>query len=85
MRLKNNKGSVVIMVYVVMLFISLYGAIILANSARKYANQTNNINTIINAYKFQGGDDDTPNSKMITQQELEILYSNVDGEVIKID
>ncbi len=84
MMLKNNKGSVAIMAFVVMLFISLYGAIVLGNSSRKYQNQTNNINAIIKAHEFQGGDS-TSNGKMITQQELENLYYNIGGEKIEID
>jgi hypothetical protein len=82
--LRNNKGSVTIMVFVAMLFISLYGALVLGNSARKYQNQTNNINTIINSYRFQGGGNPTPNGQKISQQELEILYENVGGEVIEV-
>ncbi len=82
---RNNKGSVAIVVYVVMLFISLYGALILGNSSRRYLNQTQNIETIQNAYNFQGGDDDTPSGKEITQQELENLYLNVGGVVIDVD
>ena len=70
------------MAFAIMLFISLYGAIVLANSTRKYSNQTNNINTIINAYKFQGGDSST-GGQMISQQELEHLYENVGGTVIE--
>ena len=82
---RNNKGSVAIVVYVVMLFISLYGALILGNSSRRYLNQTRNIETIQNSYRFQGGDDDTPSGREITQQELENLYSNVGGVVIDVD
>lgn len=79
--MKHNKGSVTIMAFVIMLFISLYGALVLANSARKYQNQTNNINTIINAYKFQGGNA-TTSGRMISQQELEHLYQNLGGKEI---
>ncbi len=81
--LKNNKGSVAIMAFVVMLFISLYGAIVLGNSSRKYQNQTNSINAIISSYAFQGGDTSS-NGKMVTQQELENLYYKIGGEKIEI-
>ncbi len=80
--MKHNKGSVTIMAFVIMLFISLYGALVLANSARKYSNQSNSINTIINAYKFQGGNSST-SGKMISQQELEHLYKNIGGSTIE--
>ena len=45
--LKKQKGSITIMAFVIMLFIALYGALILGNSTRKYRIQTNDINTII--------------------------------------
>ena len=80
--MKNNRGSVTLMAFAAMLFISLYGAIVLANSTRKYSNQTANINTIVNAYRFQGGDSST-SGQMISQQELEHLYENVGGTVIE--
>ncbi len=79
---KNNSGSVTIMAVVIMLFISLYGSIILGNSTRKYNNQTNNINTIVNAYKFQGGNSSS-GGKKTTVQELQHLYENVGGIVIE--
>lgn len=79
---RNNKGSVTVMAFVVMLFISLYGALIFGTAARKYQVQSMNINTIINSYKFQGGDS-SPNGKMISKQELEHLYENVGGTVIE--
>ena len=80
---KNNKGSVTIMAVVIMLFISLYGSIILGNSTRKYNNQTNNINTIVNAYKFQGGNSTSSGGKKMTAQELQHLYENVGGKIIE--
>ena len=69
--LKNNKGSVTIMAFVVMLFLSLYGAIILGNSSRKYQNQTTNIKTIVSSY-----------DKNMTDQDLARLYETLGGEVI---
>jgi hypothetical protein len=69
--LKNNSGSVTIMAFVVMLFLSLYGAIILGNSSRKYQNQTININTIVSSY-----------DKNMTDQDLARLYESLGGEVI---
>ena len=80
---KNNSGSVTIMAVVIMLFISLYGSIILGNSTRKYNNQTNSIETIVNAYRFQGGNNSSSGGKKITIQELQHLYENVGGTVIE--
>ena len=71
--LKNTRGSVTMMAYVAMLFFSLYGAIVLGNALRKYNIQTNEINTITNAYDFQMSD-----------QELQRLYSNIGGGDIDI-
>lgn len=71
--LKNTRGSVTMMAYVAMLFFSLYGAIVLGNALRKYNIQTNEINTIKNAYDFQMSD-----------QELQRLYSNIGGGDIDI-
>ena len=70
-KLKNNSGSVTIMAFVVMLFLSLYGAIILGNSSRKYQSQTTNIKTIISSY-----------DKNMTDQDLARLYESLGGEVI---
>ena len=56
--LKDERGSVTIMVFVVMLFLSLYGAVILGNSSRKFQNQTNSIKTIQSAYDTDMTDDD---------------------------
>lgn len=69
--LKNTRGSITMMAYVAMLFFSLYGAIVFGNAVRKYNIQTDEINTIINAYDFQMSD-----------QELHRLYQNVGGEII---
>jgi len=66
--LKKQKGSITIMAFVIMLFISLYGALILGNSARKYRIQSNDINTIISAYKSD-----------LTEQDLKRLYTNSGG------
>ncbi len=78
----HDRGSITIMAFVIMLFVSLYGAIILANSARKYQIQTNNIQTIIDSYKFQGlganGRDEE-----LSQQQLERIYANIGGTVIE--
>ena len=79
---KNNKGSVTIMAFVVMLFISLYGALILGNSARKYQLQTNNIETIVRAYRFQGTDVNSKDGEL-SQQELRRIYYNVGGTRIE--
>ena len=81
--LRNNKGSVTIMAFVAMLFISMYGALILGNSARKYQNQTNSINTIISSYRFQGNGDTSANGQEISQQELRNLYLSLGGEYIE--
>ena len=62
------------MAYVAMLFFSLYGAIVFGNAVRKYNIQTNEIQTIKNAYDFQ-----------MTDQELYRLYSNVGATEIKIN
>jgi hypothetical protein len=59
------------MAFVVMLFLSLYGAVILGNSSRKYQNQTNNINTIIASY-----------DNNMTDQDLQRLYETLGGVVI---
>ena len=56
--INEERGSVTIMVFVVMLFLSLYGAIILGNSSRKFQNQTNSIKTIQSAYNTDMSDDD---------------------------
>ena len=82
--IKNNKGSVTLMAFVAMLFISLYGAVILGTSAREYQNQTNNINTIIASYRFQGATNGSTNGQMLNQQELENLYYNVGGQRVVI-
>ena len=82
--IKNERGSVTIMAYVVMLFISLYGALILANSARKYQIQTNNIESIIASYRYQGFGVEDRDAEL-TQQELERIYENVGGAVIFLD
>ena len=71
--LKNTRGSVTMMAYVAMLFFSLYGAIVFGNSVRKYNIQTNQIQTIKNAYDFQ-----------MTDQELYRLYNNLGGGEIEI-
>lgn len=71
---KNERGSITIMAFVIMLFISLYGAIILANSTRKYKIQTTDIDTIINSYKSD-----------LTEQDLKRLYENSGGMVIDIN
>ncbi len=81
---KEEKGSITIMAFVVMLFISLYGALILANSARKYQIQTNNIQSIITSYKYQGTDEEDRNAEL-TQQELERIYQNVGGMLIQLN
>ena len=67
--LKDTRGSITMMAYVAMLFFSLYGAIVFGNAVRKYNIQTDEINTIINAYDMQ-----------MTDQELYRLYENVGGE-----
>ncbi len=67
--LKKEKGSITMMAFVIMLFVSLFGAIILGTSARKYKIQTNDINTIVNSYKSD-----------LTDQDLERLYQNLGGE-----
>lgn len=72
--LKKQKGSITIMAFVIMLFISLYGALILGNSARKYRIQSNDIDTIISSYKSD-----------LTEQDLRRLYENSGGTVIDID
>ncbi|MBR6252789.1 MAG: hypothetical protein IKR04_03010 [Clostridia bacterium] len=69
--LKKQKGSITIMAFVIMLFIALYGALILGNSTRKYRIQTNDINTIISAYKSD-----------LTEQDLRRLYENSGGQAI---
>ena len=79
--LKNERGSVAIMAFVIMLFISLYGAIILGNSARKYQIQTNSINTIIASYSYQGTNAEERDEEL-TVQELQRIYKNVGGEEI---
>ena len=56
--INEERCSVTIMVFVVMLFLSLYGAIILGNSSRKFQNQTNSIKTIQSAYNTDMSDDD---------------------------
>ena len=66
--LKDTRGSITMMAYVAMLFFSLYGAIVFGNAVRKYNIQTDEINTIINAYDMQMSD-----------QELYRLYENVGG------
>ena len=71
--LKNTRGSVTMMAYVAMLFFSLYGAIVFGNAARKYSIQSNEIQTIQNAYDFQ-----------MTDQELYRLYNNVGATEIEI-
>ena len=78
--LKNERGSVTIISFVVMLFISLYGAIILGTSARKYSVQTNNIDTIIRAYHYQGLDE----YQELTEQELIRIYDNIGGEKLDL-
>ena len=80
--INNNRGSVTVMAFVVMLFISLYGALIFGTASRKYQVQTININTIINSYKFQGGDS-TQSGQTLSKQELEHLYKNIGGAVIE--
>ena len=70
---KKERGSITIMAFVIMLFVSLYGAIILGTSTRKYKIQTNDIDTIISAYKID-----------LTEQDLQRLYENVGGEPIKL-
>ena len=82
--IKNERGSITIMAFVIMLFISLYGALILGNSARKYQVQTNNIDTIIAAYRYQGTNAEDRDSEL-TQQELERIYDNVGGTRIIIN
>ena len=82
--IKNEKGSITIMAFVVMLFISLYGALLLGNSARKYQIQTTNIESIIASYKYQGTDAEERDSEL-TQQELERIYQNVGGVVIPLN
>ena len=72
--LKDTRGSITMMAYVAMLFFSLYGAIVFGNAVRKYNIQTDEINTIINAYDFQMSD-----------QELQRLYQNIDGVNIEIE
>ena len=67
--LKDTRGSITMMAYVAMLFFSLYGAIVFGNAVRKYNIQTDEINTIINAYDMQMSD-----------QELYRLYENIGGE-----
>ncbi len=69
--INNNRGSVTIMAFVIMMFLSLYGAIILGNSSRKFKNQTTSIKTIVASY-----------DKNMTDQDLARLYENVGGEVI---
>ena len=71
--LKKEKGSITIMAFVIMLFVSLYGAIILGTSTRKYKIQTNDIDTIISSYKID-----------LTEQDLQRLYENVGGEKIDL-
>lgn len=71
--LKGTRGSVTMMVYVAMLFFSLYGAIVYGNAVRKYNIQTDEIKTIKNAYDFQMSD-----------EELYRLYSNIGAEKIEI-
>ena len=82
--IKNEKGSVTIMAFVVMLFISLYGALLLGNSARKYQVQTNNIETIIASYRYQGMNAEDRDSELM-QQELERIYNNVGGKRINLN
>lgn len=72
--LKNTRGSITMMAYVAMLFFSLYGAIVFGNAVRKYNIQTDEIQTIKNAYDFQ-----------MTDQELYRLYSNVGATEITIN
>ncbi len=81
--LKDERGSITIMAFVVMLFISLYGAIILGNSTRKYQLQSNSIESIINSYKYQGTDTDDRDAEL-TVQELDRIYKNVGGTVIDL-
>ena len=71
--LKKEKGSITIMAFVIMLFVSLYGAIILGTSTRKYKIQTNDIDTIISSYTID-----------LTEQDLQRLYENVGGEKIDL-
>ena len=72
--LKKERGSITIMAFVIMLFVSLFGAIILGTSTRKYKIQTNDINTIIGSYKSD-----------LTDQDLERLYQNVGGARIDLN
>jgi len=71
---KDERGSVTIMAYVAMLFISLYGAILLGNATRKYKIQSDEINSIKASYMTN-----------IDGNELQALYYSVGGEAIKID
>jgi len=80
---KKEEGSITIMAFVIMLFVSLYGAIILGNSSRKYQLQTNNIETIIASYRYQGMNASS-GDKELTQQELERIYENVGGTRISL-
>ncbi len=82
--IKNERGSVTITAFVVMLFISLYGALILGNSARKYQIQTNDIESIIASYRYQGMDSEERDSELL-QQELERIYENVGGIRIELN
>ena len=71
--IKKERGSITIMAFVIMLFVSLFGAIILGTSTRKYKIQTNDVNTIISAYKIDQ-----------TDQDLTRLYTNIGGETISL-
>lgn len=70
----NTRGSITMMAYAAMLFISLFGAILLGNAMRKYKVQTDAIATITNAYDFQMSD-----------QELYRLYDNAGATRIALE
>ena len=72
--LKSTRGSITMMAYVAMLFFSLYGAIVFGNAVRKYNIQTDEINSIKNAYNFQMSD-----------EELYRVYINSGGSNIEIN
>ena len=71
--LKDKRGSVTVMAYVAMLFISLYGAILLGNASRKYKVQTDQINSIMSSYNYN-----------VEGNEIITLYKNLGGEELNI-
>ena len=72
--IKDQRGSVAIMAYVAMLFISLYGAFLLSNATRKYKIQSDEISSIKASYLVN-----------VEGNELELLYRNLGGEEIKVN